>query len=584
MGIPHLKRNLEPYAERGPIEPCNVVVDGPALAYHVLNLASRTTIKTSPFEQPPYELLGRTAIAWLDNMEECGLTVSHIYFDGFLPSSKRPERMQRLIRSTKELFKYHSTTVTGVPRERSRHTSNKKVELFPTSIGGETRAKPPPPAFLVPAVIDALRASKYGPITQVIGGEADGYCAIHVRKSGGLVLTSDSDLLVHDLGENGGVIFFPDIDLDSEGKKLIAPQFRHAEICRKLSIKPDVGFSYMAFEIFTDPHLTLEQAAERSRRAEAVILTRDEYDTFIKTYLSPEMAPEINIADSPQLDPRISELVLRLSQITTTKSKEKDASLEMFLPFLLDCPSRTSAWEVAKPIRELAYSLLQSGQKSAIKTISEMRRLQTLSSGSQVDILPPAKVEEECKRLYNNIMQIEKNLDNPDLVWVVLSIYFDIVRTVERAKGYPLSLEILSQEAKGKLDQHFWDFLHVLAQTQATIYSLRMLQQILLSKSRTGNPVLVIGALAVLPSLNNFPSATTFAETLRLLREAGGLKCLIDLCSDMEDIVPHLEAIGKPPKNKKDRKRKAQSGAVEGHQVRARPSNPFELLNSSRDD
>lgn len=75
MGIPHLKRNLEPYAERGAIAPCNVVVDGPALAYHVLSLASRTTIKTSPFEQPSYELLGRTAIQWLEKMEECGLTM-----------------------------------------------------------------------------------------------------------------------------------------------------------------------------------------------------------------------------------------------------------------------------------------------------------------------------------------------------------------------------------------------------------------------------------------------------------------------------------------------------------------------------
>ncbi|KAK4204156.1 XPG domain containing-domain-containing protein [Triangularia verruculosa] len=583
MGIPHLKRNLEPYAERGPIEPCDVVVDGPALAYHVLSLASRTTIKTTPFEQPSYELLGRTALAWLEKMEECGLTVSHIYFDGFLPTSKRPERMQRLIRSTKELFKYHSTSVTGVPRERSRHTDDKKVELFPTSIGGETRAKPPPPAFLVPAVIDALRASKYGPITSVMGGEADGFCADHVRESGGLVLTSDSDLLVHDLGENGGVIFFTDIDINSEAKKLVAPQFRHAEICRKLSIKSDVGFSYMAFEIYTDPHLSLEQAAERSRRGEAVMFNREEYDTFIKTYLTPEMSPETTASGDSSLDPRVSELALRFSQISTTKSREKDASLEMFLPFLLDCPSRTSAWEASKSIRELAYSFLPSDQRFSIKTISEMRRLQTLSSGSQVDILAPVRVEEECNHLLHSINEIKATIADPELLWIALSIYLDIVGTVERAKGYPLSLEILAQEARGKLNQYFWDFLQVFAQVEATLYSLRMLQQLLGLQERKGKAVEVIGALSDLPSLNNFPSVASFAETLRRLRESGGLKCLISLCSDMEDMIPHIEAIGKSPKSKKDRKRKAQSGTVEGHQVRARPSNPFELLNS-RDD
>ncbi|KAK4181845.1 XPG domain containing-domain-containing protein [Triangularia setosa] len=583
MGIPHLKRNLEPYAERGPVKPCNVVVDGPALAYHVLSLASRTTIKTSPFEQPSYGLLGRTAIAWLDKMEDCGLTISHIYFDGFLPSSKRPERIQRLIRLTKELFRYHSTSVTGVSRERSRHTGDKKVDLFPTSVGGETRAKPPPPSFLVPAVIDALRSSKYSPITEVVGGEADGFCAAHVQKSGGLVLTSDSDLLVHDLGKDGGVIFFTDIDLDSEGKRLVAPKFRHAEICRKLSIKLDVGFSYMAFEIFTDPHLTLEQAAERSRRGEAVMFSQEEYDAFIKTYLSPEMVPEIISTSGLNLDPRVSELVLRFSQMTTTPSKEKDEALEMFLPFLLDCPSRTSAWEISRPIRELAYSLLQSGQKSTLKTVLEMRRLQTLSSGSQADILPSAKVGEEFNHLLDNINKIKTTIVDPELLWIVLSIYLDIVRTVERAKGYPLSLEILAQEARGKLDQHSWDFLHTFAQTQATLYSLRMLQQLLSLKPRKGKVEDVVSALSDLPSLDRFPSVTAFAETLRLLREAGGPRCLIHLCSDMEDIIPHIEAIGKPPKSKKDRKRKAQPGAVEGHQVRARPSNPFELLNS-RDD
>jgi hypothetical protein len=75
MGIPQLRRHLEPYAERAAIEPGTAVLDGPALAYHVLNLCSRTTRKTSPFEQPSYERLGKTAIAWLERMQACGLMV-----------------------------------------------------------------------------------------------------------------------------------------------------------------------------------------------------------------------------------------------------------------------------------------------------------------------------------------------------------------------------------------------------------------------------------------------------------------------------------------------------------------------------
>lgn len=75
MGIPQFKRHLEPYGERCALKQGKVVVDGPALAYHILNLCSRTTRKTSPFEQPSYDLLGRTAIAWLDHIQACGLSV-----------------------------------------------------------------------------------------------------------------------------------------------------------------------------------------------------------------------------------------------------------------------------------------------------------------------------------------------------------------------------------------------------------------------------------------------------------------------------------------------------------------------------
>lgn len=75
MGIPRLKRHLEPFAERAAIAQCDAVVDGPALAYHILNLCSRLTRRTSPFEQPSYGLLGETALAWLDRIEEGGLSM-----------------------------------------------------------------------------------------------------------------------------------------------------------------------------------------------------------------------------------------------------------------------------------------------------------------------------------------------------------------------------------------------------------------------------------------------------------------------------------------------------------------------------
>jgi hypothetical protein len=40
-----------------------VVIDGPALAYHVLYICIRHGIP-----QPSYEILGKTAVAWLDEL------------------------------------------------------------------------------------------------------------------------------------------------------------------------------------------------------------------------------------------------------------------------------------------------------------------------------------------------------------------------------------------------------------------------------------------------------------------------------------------------------------------------------------
>jgi 3-dehydroquinate dehydratase len=61
MGIPRLLTTLEPYAAQGSLDDASIVVDGPALAYHILNICRR-----NGFNQPSYDVLGQTAVAWLD--------------------------------------------------------------------------------------------------------------------------------------------------------------------------------------------------------------------------------------------------------------------------------------------------------------------------------------------------------------------------------------------------------------------------------------------------------------------------------------------------------------------------------------
>ncbi|KAK3323955.1 XPG domain containing-domain-containing protein [Cercophora scortea] len=595
MGIPHLKRYLEPYAKRGTVSSCKVALDGPAFAYFILGLCLRKTSR-SPFEQPSYELLGRTAIAWLDRIQECGLFISAIYFDGFLPTLKQPERMQRLLKLSQELRNYHQTCPAGVQKERAHFSPDAPVDLFPSSSAGESKGKPPVPPFLVPAIIDALSSSKrYASLTEVVPAEADVFCARHARQHGGVVLTSDSDLLIHDLGPEGSVIFFGDIDVNTETESTMtatatALQYTISDICQRLSLNPSTGMAHLAFELTMDSHLSIEQAVKRSRKEDAVSLYPEDYADFLEQYLTPEESASSDIeGTSPRLslDPRISEIALRASGTLQPPETPDDIGrhtqagngLSIYLPFLLDSPLRTSAWESSKRIRQLAYTLLQPAEGKALRSVSEFRKLQTASAGIQVELLSSPAVDEEASTLLDVLSSLKLGITNPETIWLALSIYYDIILTVDQGKTRPLSLDLFRLAALGKLDQLSWDFLHFLAQAQATYYSLRILRQLISFRQQLhgalSTPMKKLDAmLSDLPSLADFPSPRGFADMLRQTKEAGALKCLAGICVEYEDIVPQLET----PRPKSDKRMKRLRPPQDSTPARKKTNNPFGAL------
>jgi hypothetical protein len=75
MGVRNLRRLLEPHADRIDCNGQKVVIDGPSLAYHIFYLCIRNQNPAGLFEQPSYSQLGETAIAWLDQLCACGVTV-----------------------------------------------------------------------------------------------------------------------------------------------------------------------------------------------------------------------------------------------------------------------------------------------------------------------------------------------------------------------------------------------------------------------------------------------------------------------------------------------------------------------------
>jgi len=63
MGIPHLATTLEPYCVVRPLRDETAVIDGPALAYHILH-----ECRLNGVLQPSYRLVGGAAVRWLDEI------------------------------------------------------------------------------------------------------------------------------------------------------------------------------------------------------------------------------------------------------------------------------------------------------------------------------------------------------------------------------------------------------------------------------------------------------------------------------------------------------------------------------------
>lgn len=110
MGIPYLTATLEPYAVHRLLQDEPVVIDGPALAYHMLNMC-----RVNGISQPSYCLVGQSTVAWLGALASCQVVVQAMYFEGHLPASKLEVRMERLVKSTAQLSRLFSDNPHGCP-------------------------------------------------------------------------------------------------------------------------------------------------------------------------------------------------------------------------------------------------------------------------------------------------------------------------------------------------------------------------------------------------------------------------------------------------------------------------------------
>ena len=429
----------------------------------------------------------------MHHLHQCS---KHVYFDGFLPPHKRDIRLDRLKRSLQKLSSHHTVSQKLQPCKRS--WDGKPLPLgtvFPSGPPTQSAFRGLPPAtFVVPAVLDALGTSRYAAIATVVPGEAEVYCATAARENGGIILSNDSDLFVHDLG-NGAFVYLDSVELRTSETmdrtrnsiccKIVRLEvFRPPDIAQRLGVKTlqDIAFQFVRRHSHT--------------LSEAVKATRDQRDSeeeiaykkFLQEYDAEPSVSE-NKQFSPQalarlhtqarfLDPRISELICQL------ESNDSDTA-EVYLLFLIEDPTRSSAWSVSSEQRSFIYSVCALHLKNATHypttTIKECRRRAQDFVLHPIHLLTHPETLAFAQTLLTQVHLFTSafaTLPSP-LLYRTYALFTIYLWHLSVSKTPP-SRTLLQRALTGTYTPHpTWEDIHLSAQIQAVLYSLRMIQQVL---------------------------------------------------------------------------------------------------------
>ncbi|KAJ2977798.1 hypothetical protein NQ176_g4170 [Zarea fungicola] len=437
------------------------------------------------------------------------------------------------------------------------------------------------PSFLVPAVIEALSRSKtYQSLVQIVPGEADGYCANMVAEGGDIVITSDSDLLVHDLGD-GGVALLRDIYQDDDAV-VRAAVYNPRQIFKKLGLSGNSDICRFAYERWCSVHAT---TAMLIRACSEPIADETRFKIFCAQYKEEERADIPVLASGTAVsltgfDPRWSELVLQMSQ--PAEGHGSDRVFKMFLPVLLDSPEKGTAWENSRYIRQLAYSLARCVIPGAGGSIREYRRVQSQDqSGREIAILQPSSIHSEAEELADVLQRLKVVLTSKHeaIYWIIACIILDIRGSTSDGRGL-FALDILQwTKWPGETAQLIpWTFIHFIAHLKAAYYSLRMLQQLVRAsavdtRTAAGHHFAKLAqVLKDLPSLEESPNSRNIGIVLNSVPR-----------TELAEILAHFVEMPRPQiesktSNNRSRKLKAQNTIAKKSTKATTSSNMFGLL------
>lgn len=350
------------------------------------------------------------------------------------------------------------------------------------------KKKLPEPPFLVPSVLETIISSKHGHLVDVVPGEADTYCAeeaaAHEARTGKMatIITNDSDLLIQASGAQTRVMLLGSLTRSRapDPIKVEANVYFPAKLAAASGV---VNLVPTAFFMSQDYHLSFDAAVAKAKKADLDDnaeflafhneLQKLDYDTSTFT-------TAVN-KTLQHMDPRIAELAHQ-TMPGFPISNTQPASV--FLVPLVEDVGRFSAWISGKEIRSAIYRMVLSG--SDVRYIQEYTRSGTRCNSEN---LAPSPDWKAIMLHYEDILSSAKEfmVDYQATAaqrYNYVAMYIAIKAIAERGSKL-LSLEELTRVlVKGRL--HSREELHVSAMSQAAIYSLRMLKQLLALEKAKG--------------------------------------------------------------------------------------------------
>jgi hypothetical protein len=293
------------------------------------------------------------------------------------------------------------------------------------------------------------------------------------------------------------------------------------------------------------------------------------------------------------LDPRVSELIYQL------ESKASNAA-EAYLLNLVDDPTRSSAWLVSSSQRIFAYSTcvlyLKSTSDGAKFAIEECDRRGQDFVKQGISLLTEPETNTYASNLLERLRTFATTFFGTprNLIWRLYALFEVYQWHLNTSKTTPTQ-ELLKSALTGKVPpQLTWQTIHLSAQIQAVLYSLRMIHQILTYvASAAASPLppnlndlaTTLETLPVLAKLMPSPfelaSQTAALDIESMLHRLANL--LQDEAGDADSSIPldgnepvAWEQVSK--KRKKSKKEKKRLDLPKSASASAKSNNMFEML------